>query len=51
MSRRKLASSLVSTFAAALGLAIATPAMSQVPVGDFYFFDRSEDGTQQASVT
>lgn len=51
MSRRELASGLVSTVALALGLAIATPAMSQVPVGDFYFFDRSEDGTQQASVT
>lgn len=46
MFRNGLASCLV-----ALGLAAASPAVAQVPVGDFYFFDRTEAGIQQASVT
>ncbi|MEJ2482714.1 MAG: hypothetical protein P8049_06260 [Gemmatimonadota bacterium] len=51
MSRKVLASTRIRAFTAALGLAIAAPATAQVPVGDFYFFDRSGDGRQQASIT
>ena len=49
-------SGFVTLFAAAVltasaVLATASPAAAQVPVGDFYFFDRSDAGTHRASIT
>jgi hypothetical protein len=51
MSRIELAPTRIGAFTVALGLAIAATATAQVPVGDFYFFDRSDAETEQASVT
>jgi len=40
-----------ATMLAAAALVVASPASSQVPVGDFYFFDRSDAETRRASIT
>jgi len=46
-----MSSSGLTTLVAAAALAVASPASAQVPVGDFYFFDRSDAGTRRASIT
>ena len=39
------------TLLTTVAVVVASPAVAQVPVGDFYFFDRSDAGTQRASIT
>lgn len=43
--------SATALLTAAAVLTVASPAAAQVPVGDFYFFDRSDAGTRRASIT
>ncbi len=43
--------SAVAMLTAAAVLTTASQAAAQVPVGDFYFFDRSDAGTRRASIT
>lgn len=52
MSRSGFATILATAaMIAAAAMVMASPAAAQVPVGDFYFFDRSDAGTQRASIT
>jgi hypothetical protein len=43
--------SAVAMLTAVAVLTTASQAAAQVPVGDFYFFDRSDSGTRRASIT
>lgn len=46
-----MSSARIPSTVAALVLAIAPAAAAQVPVGDFYYFDRSEGAVERMSVT
>jgi hypothetical protein len=41
----------ICTTIALLTLTLSSGALAQAPVGDFYFFDRSEGGVQRVSIT